>query len=111
VQSVVVVYASRVRNCREAIADFIQHLELGHRLGCKSVGTFIGGMAGVSIEDRARKDFIPAGNLAATSGDKARHFHTRRVPKAENGESGVRLFNQKSGRQVPLTLQFLVHFE
>jgi len=39
---------------REAIADFIQHLELGHRLGCKSVGTFSGGMAGVSMEDQAK---------------------------------------------------------
>ena len=39
---------------REAIADFIQHLELGHRLGCKFVGTFSGGMAGVSMEDQAK---------------------------------------------------------
>jgi sugar phosphate isomerase/epimerase len=39
---------------REAIADFIQHLELGHRLGCKFVGTFSGAMAGASMEDQAK---------------------------------------------------------
>ena len=39
---------------REAIADFIRHLELGHRLGCKFVGTFSGGMAGASMEDQAK---------------------------------------------------------
>ena len=39
---------------REAIADFIQHLDLAHRLGCKFVGTFSGGMAGASMEDQAK---------------------------------------------------------
>jgi sugar phosphate isomerase/epimerase len=39
---------------REAIADFIQHLEFAHRLGCKFVGTFSGGMAGVPMEDQAK---------------------------------------------------------
>jgi sugar phosphate isomerase/epimerase len=39
---------------REAIADFIQHLEFAHRLGCKFVGTFSGGMAGASLEDQAK---------------------------------------------------------
>lgn len=39
---------------RQAIADFIQDLELGHRLGCKFVGTFSGGMAGATMEDQAK---------------------------------------------------------
>ncbi|MGA3325358.1 MAG: TIM barrel protein [Terriglobia bacterium] len=39
---------------REAIADFIRHLEFAHRLGCKFVGTFSGGMAGASMEDQAK---------------------------------------------------------
>ena len=39
---------------REAIADFIRHLELAHRLGCKFVGTFSGGMAGASMDDQAK---------------------------------------------------------
>jgi sugar phosphate isomerase/epimerase len=46
--------ASDPASRREAIADFIQHLELGHRLGCKFVGTFSGGRAGVSMEDQAK---------------------------------------------------------
>ena len=40
---------------REAIADFIRDLEFGHRLGCKFVGTFSGGMAGASMEDQAKE--------------------------------------------------------
>jgi sugar phosphate isomerase/epimerase len=40
---------------REAIADFIRDLELGHRLGCKFVGTFSGGMAGASMQDQAKE--------------------------------------------------------
>jgi sugar phosphate isomerase/epimerase len=39
---------------REAIADFIQYLELGHRLGCRFVGTFSGAIAGASIDDQAK---------------------------------------------------------
>jgi sugar phosphate isomerase/epimerase len=39
---------------REAIASFIQHLEFAHRLGCKFVGTFSGGMAGATMEDQAK---------------------------------------------------------
>ena len=39
---------------REAIAEFIRDLELGHRLGCKFVGTFSGGMAGASRDDQAK---------------------------------------------------------
>ena len=39
---------------RAAIAEFIQDLELGHRLGCKFVGTFSGGMTGASMEDQAK---------------------------------------------------------
>jgi sugar phosphate isomerase/epimerase len=39
---------------REAIAEFIQYLEFAHRLGCKFVGTFSGGMAGASMEDQAK---------------------------------------------------------
>jgi sugar phosphate isomerase/epimerase len=39
---------------REAIAEFIRDLELGHRLGCKFVGTFSGGMEGASMEDQAK---------------------------------------------------------
>lgn len=37
-----------------AIAEFIRDLEFGHRLGCKFVGTFSGGMAGASMEDQAK---------------------------------------------------------
>ena len=39
---------------REAIADFVRYLEFGHRLGCKFVGTFSGGMDGASMEDQAK---------------------------------------------------------
>lgn len=39
---------------RDAIADFIRYLELGHRLGCKFVGTFSGGMAGATMEDQSK---------------------------------------------------------
>jgi sugar phosphate isomerase/epimerase len=39
---------------REAISDFIQYLEFAHRLGCKFVGTFSGGMTGASLEDQAK---------------------------------------------------------
>jgi sugar phosphate isomerase/epimerase len=39
---------------REAIANFVQCLELGHRLGCKFVGTFSGGIAGASMDDQAK---------------------------------------------------------
>ncbi|MGD0222125.1 MAG: sugar phosphate isomerase/epimerase [Terriglobia bacterium] len=39
---------------REAIAEFIQHLEFGHRLGCKFVGTFSGATAGASMDDQAK---------------------------------------------------------
>jgi sugar phosphate isomerase/epimerase len=39
---------------REAVADFIRFLEFGHRLGCKFVGTFSGGMEGASMEDQAK---------------------------------------------------------
>jgi sugar phosphate isomerase/epimerase len=39
---------------REAIAEFIRDLELGHRLGCKFVGTFSGGMDGASMDDQAK---------------------------------------------------------
>jgi len=40
---------------RQAIAEFIRNLEFGHRLGCKFVGTFSGGMAGASMEDQAKE--------------------------------------------------------
>jgi sugar phosphate isomerase/epimerase len=39
---------------RQSIADFIQVLEFGHRLGCKFVGTFSGGMAGATMDDQAK---------------------------------------------------------
>ena len=39
---------------REAIAGFIQVLELGHRMGCRFVGTFSGGMKGASMDDQAK---------------------------------------------------------
>ena len=37
-----------------ANAEFIRALEFGHRLGCKFVGTFSGGMPGSSMEDQAK---------------------------------------------------------
>jgi sugar phosphate isomerase/epimerase len=37
-----------------ANAEFIRALEFCHRLGCKFVGTFSGGMPGASIEDQAK---------------------------------------------------------
>src|SRR5215469_12077674 len=37
-----------------ANAEFIRALEFCHRLGCKFVGTFSGGMAGASMEDQAK---------------------------------------------------------
>jgi sugar phosphate isomerase/epimerase len=37
-----------------ANAEFIRALEFGHRLGCKFVGTFSGGMPGASMEDQAK---------------------------------------------------------
>lgn len=40
---------------REAIATFIRDLEFGHRLGCKFVGTFSGGITGASMEDQAKE--------------------------------------------------------
>jgi sugar phosphate isomerase/epimerase len=46
--------ASDPAHRREAIAEFIRDLELGHRLGCKFVGTFSGGVAGASLEDQAK---------------------------------------------------------
>jgi len=39
---------------REAIAEFIRDLEFGHRLGCKFVGTFSGGMPGATMDDQAK---------------------------------------------------------
>jgi sugar phosphate isomerase/epimerase len=39
---------------RDNQARFIRALEFGHRLGCKFVGTFSGGMAGASMEDQAK---------------------------------------------------------
>jgi sugar phosphate isomerase/epimerase len=39
---------------RIANAEFIRALEFGHRLGCKFVGTFSGGMPGASMEDQAK---------------------------------------------------------
>ena len=37
-----------------ANAEFVRALEFGHRLGCKFVGTFSGGMPGASMEDQAK---------------------------------------------------------
>ena len=37
-----------------ANAEFIRALEFCHRLGCKFVGTFSGGMPGASLEDQAK---------------------------------------------------------
>ncbi len=37
-----------------ANAEFVRALELCHRLGCKFVGTFSGGMPGASMEDQAK---------------------------------------------------------
>jgi sugar phosphate isomerase/epimerase len=37
-----------------ANAEFVRALEFCHRLGCKFVGTFSGGMPGVSMEDQAK---------------------------------------------------------
>jgi len=39
---------------RAANAEFVRALEFGHRLGCKFVGTFSGGMPGASMEDQAK---------------------------------------------------------
>lgn len=39
---------------RKANAEFIRDLEFGHRLGCKFVGTFSGGMEGASVDDQAK---------------------------------------------------------
>jgi sugar phosphate isomerase/epimerase len=39
---------------RAAQARFIRALELGHRLGCKFVGTFSGGTAGASVDDQVK---------------------------------------------------------
>jgi sugar phosphate isomerase/epimerase len=39
---------------RQAQAGFIRCLEFGHRLGCKFVGTFSGGMPGASEDDQAK---------------------------------------------------------
>jgi len=38
----------------EANAEFVRALEFAHRLGCKFVGTFSGGMQDASIEDQAK---------------------------------------------------------
>ncbi|HET7099513.1 MAG TPA: TIM barrel protein, partial [Terriglobia bacterium] len=38
---------------RKANAEFVRDLEFGHRLGCKFVGTFSGGMEGASVSDQA----------------------------------------------------------
>ena len=37
-----------------ANAEFVRALEFCHRLGCKFVGTFSGGMPGASMEDQAK---------------------------------------------------------
>ena len=37
-----------------ANAEFLRALEFGHRLGCKFVGTFSGGIPGASTEDQAK---------------------------------------------------------
>ena len=39
---------------KAAHAEFIRALEFAHRLGCKFVGTFSGGMPGASMEDQAK---------------------------------------------------------
>jgi sugar phosphate isomerase/epimerase len=38
-----------------ANAEFVRALEFCHRLGCKFVGTFSGGMPGATMEDQARR--------------------------------------------------------
>ena len=40
---------------RQTRADFIRCLELAHRLGCKFVGTFSGGMKGASVDEQAKE--------------------------------------------------------
>ena len=40
---------------RNARARFVRGLELAHRLGCKFVGTFSGGMAGASADDQVKE--------------------------------------------------------
>ncbi len=40
---------------RNAQARFIRCLELGHRLGCKFVGTFSGGIPGASADDQVKE--------------------------------------------------------
>jgi sugar phosphate isomerase/epimerase len=39
---------------RQAQAKFVRCLEFGHRLGCRFVGTFSGGMRGATIDDQAK---------------------------------------------------------
>lgn len=39
---------------KAANAEFVRALEFAHRLGCKFVGTFSGGMPGASMEDQAK---------------------------------------------------------
>ena len=39
---------------KAANAEFVRALEFCHRLGCKFVGTFSGGMPGASVEDQAK---------------------------------------------------------
>jgi sugar phosphate isomerase/epimerase len=39
---------------QKANEEFIRCLEFGHRLGCKFVGTFSGGMDGASMDDQAK---------------------------------------------------------
>ncbi len=40
---------------RNARARFVRCLELAHRLGCKFVGTFSGGMPGASVDDQVKE--------------------------------------------------------
>ena len=40
---------------REVRAQFIRCLELAHRLGCKFVGTFSGGIQGASVDDQVKE--------------------------------------------------------
>jgi len=40
---------------RQTRAHFIRCLELAHRLGCKFVGTFCGGMKGASVDEQAKE--------------------------------------------------------
>jgi sugar phosphate isomerase/epimerase len=40
---------------RQTRAHFIRCLELAHRLGCKFVGTFSGGMKGASVDEQAKE--------------------------------------------------------